>query len=410
MIKRLLSSTMIIILLLIVFSSCASKHKIISSVALEDDDSEWLSQNINDFALRSSSLIFANEKDDNMLYSPASIYMNLSMLYELSSSDSETREEIRALLQPIAEGDQAALCNALYQNMVYRGETGQLRIGNSIWASPDIADKLPKDALQIIEDAYRGKVFTTKLDDTSKMERWIADMTDGQMRQLPVDPESGDSLLLLSTVLFQEEWVEKFSESSNKDDVFYLSDSGETTCSYMTRTDSNSTYIQTDTFSAARMRFRNGFAMHFILPADGLLPTDLLQNPDILSSALDYSENNASILRGDIVFTVPKLKFANSINLIEAMREMGMEHAVTPSGGFTASLFVTKIAQDTRFEMDEQGAKAFAVTEDLMSSSAPPPPTKILNFTLNRPFLFFITSRDGYIVFTGIVNNPALMG
>ena len=54
--------------------------------------------------------------------------------------------------------------------------------------------------------------------------------------------------------------------------------------------------------------------------------------------------------------------------------------------------------------IDEEGCKAVAFTM-LEYAGSPPPPDDFVDFVLDRPFIFVITSQVGLPLFVGVVNN-----
>ena len=68
---------------------------------------------------------------------------------------------------------------------------------------------------------------------------------------------------------------------------------------------------------------------------------------------------------------------------------------------------MNKIDHAVRVGIDEEGVTgaAYTVIEPTYGSAGPQIKKKV-DFILDRPFLFVITSRDGLPLFTGIVNEP----
>ena len=78
------------------------------------------------------------------------------------------------------------------------------------------------------------------------------------------------------------------------------------------------------------------------------------------------------------------------------------------SADFTAitsdsPVYVTAVNQSARVEIDEKGVKAATYIE-LPGCGSAMPPEEIIDFVLDRPFLFVIT-KGNLPLFTGVVNN-----
>jgi len=67
-------------------------------------------------------------------------------------------------------------------------------------------------------------------------------------------------------------------------------------------------------------------------------------------------------------------------------------------------IYLTAANQSVRVQIDEEGVKAAAYIELPMSGSAEPP-EEIIDFVLDRPFLFVIENSN-IPLFAGCVNNP----
>ena len=67
---------------------------------------------------------------------------------------------------------------------------------------------------------------------------------------------------------------------------------------------------------------------------------------------------------------------------------------------------VTQATHAARVAVDEEGVTAAAFTAMAMGGSGMPPEDEV-DFTLDRPFLFVLTSAAGQPLFAGVVNQPA---
>ena len=56
--------------------------------------------------------------------------------------------------------------------------------------------------------------------------------------------------------------------------------------------------------------------------------------------------------------------------------------------------------------VDEEGCTAASYVEIGMALGAAAQPEEIIDFTLDRPFIFVIHTTDGMPLFAGVVNRP----
>ena len=72
----------------------------------------------------------------------------------------------------------------------------------------------------------------------------------------------------------------------------------------------------------------------------------------------------------------------------------------------THDLYVGQINHAARVAIDEEGCIAAAFTVIAVYGEGMPADLKEIDFTLDRPFLFVVSSRDNLPLFAGIVNEP----
>ena len=110
---------------------------------------------------------------------------------------------------------------------------------------------------------------------------------------------------------------------------------------------------------------------------------------------------------------MPKLDIAPQLALIEGLMELGVTDVFassvsdfTPMTTDAPEICVTKATHAARVKIDEEGVEAAAFTVLEPGDTAPMPPEREIYFTLDRPFLFAISSQDGLPLFAGVVNQP----
>ena len=67
-------------------------------------------------------------------------------------------------------------------------------------------------------------------------------------------------------------------------------------------------------------------------------------------------------------------------------------------------IYVSKAEHAAMIEIDEEGVTGAAYTQLELAEGAAEPNEEI-DFVVDRPFMFVVTSRDGSILFSGIVQN-----
>ena len=156
----------------------------------------------------------------------------------------------------------------------------------------------------------------------------------------------------------------------------------------------------------------DGGTMWFLLPDEGYTPEDLLSDSeamDFLLSGGDWAQKKQLIVH----LSLPKFDIASQLDLAEGLRTLGVTDVFDPDqADFSPMLavdaqgiFVSQVKHGVRVAIDEEGVTAAAYTVMAMTGAGAPPAEEI-DFTLDRPFLFALSDRQGLPLFTGVVNQP----
>ena len=132
--------------------------------------------------------------------------------------------------------------------------------------------------------------------------------------------------------------------------------------------------------------------------------------PNVTSdaAALALKSGNVCVLRGG----KEAFRSANAIvhALKSGLKSLGITSAFGHDADFSPILseqeaWLDAVNHAARVKIDEEGVEAAAYTVMAMAGAAMPPEDE-MDFILDRPFLFVITSRDDLPLFAGVVNNP----
>lgn len=378
------------------------------------DQPEGYADGTEDFFCDSIQSFLADCIASNTVCSPLNVYMALAMLAE--TANGTTRQQILNLLG--SDSIEALRTQAGYVwNAHYCSDDATtLTLGNSLW----LADWLRyyEETVNTLATDYYASVYHDDLSDAKTHQAirdWLDEQTGGllseQAQSLQFDPST--SMVLASTIYYRVKWSKGFNENRNTQDIFHTP-TGDVTATYMHRTDKNDRYYWGDGFGAVRLPLEDGGFMWLILPDEGVTPAELLESRQALElalsekSALMAYENQKNF---DINLSLPKFDVTVDLDISSNLKNLGITDAFDPgTSDFSAispdSLYVSKVNHAARVTIDEDGIVAAAYTVLLKAGYTPPPDCEEICFTLDRPFLFFITSRDNLPLFAGVVNNP----
>lgn len=110
--------------------------------------------------------------------------------------------------------------------------------------------------------------------------------------------------------------------------------------------------------------------------------------------------------------SIPQFDISASTDLKPGLQNMGLTKIFEPLGNdFSPSIdseipvYLDSINQDTRVVIDEEGVTAASYILLEFGAGAAMPPDEIIDFVLDRPFVFAITSNQ-IPLFVGTVNMP----
>ena len=153
--------------------------------------------------------------------------------------------------------------------------------------------------------------------------------------------------------------------------------------------------------------------MWFILPDEDKTVDDVLNSGDymaMITTSDAFPEENQKWMKVNL--SVPKFDISSSLDLEPALKKMGLTDIFEPYGNdFSTSVdsdtpvFLDSINQDTKVTIDEDGVKAASYIILEFGAGAAQPPDEIIDFILDRPFVFAITTGS-VPMFVGAMNTP----
>ena len=342
---------------------------------------------------------------DNAVWSPTNAYIGLSMVAELTEGSS--RQQILDLLGADSTNALRTQVSAVWESTYEEGFEA-CSLANSLWLQKGLSYN--QETMDALSYHYYADVYQTNLKNAGgAIGAWLNNNTGGLLKRSTGSirlPENA-MLALYSTLYFQSKWSSQFSASNNTQDTFHAPN-GDKTVTYMNKKLAMMDYYYGDCFSAVRMGLQNGSQMWFILPDEGYDPAAVLEDGQYMEMLLDTEWENVKNMKVNL--SVPKFDVSDKQDLAGGLKEMGVTDIFDLStSDFSAitsdtPIFLTAANQAVRVEIDEEGVKAAAYIE-FHGATSPMPPEEIIDFVLDRPFLFVITNNR-VPMFAGVVNEP----
>lgn len=355
---------------------------------------------------------FLSDTDgENKVYSPLNVYMALAMLAEVT--DGESRTQVLELLGHTGVESLREQAGYLW-NANYRKDGATTSVlASSVWLNEDVEfrkDTLNRLAEQYYASSYQGTMGSEEYNQA--LRDWLNEQTGGllaeQAAEQEMDPQT--ILALAATVYFQAKWAYRFSAEKNTMDVFHAPE-GDVTVEFMHHTERETDYYWGERFAAVPQRLENAGSMWFILPDEDVTVDDLLTDPEamafLLSNGRDWE--NSRFLR--VNESIPKFDVVSKTDLKDGLQDLGVTDVFDETNADFSPVtdaepvWVSAVDHAARVVIDEEGCTAAAYTV-MVADGAALPPDEVVDFVVDRPFLFVLTGIDGLPLFVGIVNNP----
>lgn len=348
---------------------------------------------------------------ENQTYSPVNLYMALCLMAELSDSN----EQILELLNASSREELREQANLIW-NATHLDKGDQTLLANSVWLdkgltyNQDVMDTL---AESYYTDVYYGDLQSARIG--SAIKDWLNGNT-GRMLKSDVDNLNVDPMtvmLLYSTVYYQAKWSSEFNKSMNTDGQFH-SPGGDVACTYMNKKLMQTYYYWAEDFGAISLSLKDGSRMWILLPDEDKTTDDVLSSNEMTRILFEGYGNSKYML---VNLSVPKFDIRASGDLKEDLQAMGVTDVFdAQTADFSSSLyhhrelkefslFISAVNQATRVAIDEKGVTAASYIE-IPGAGAAEPPEEIIDFIVDRPFVFVITNRYDVPLFAGVVNEP----
>lgn len=355
----------------------------------------------NTFALN----LFKKQLDmESKVVSPLSVSYLMGMI--ANGADGTTRNEI---LKTIGnESTSLSAVNEAYRallNTIARQDNStNIRIANCIVADKHFA--LKNDFKSIVSSTYDADI--ENLDFTSAkavktVNNWCSDKTNKMIPRIIDQLSPSDVAILMNAIYFEGTWASKFDKDETKEENFrgYTRDIKRV---QMMHQEDKFQYMANDTFEAVSLPYGNGtYTMTVLLPKSGVSIEEMMNGID--ADRLGNLRRDMSKCIVDL--KLPRFTISTETTLNDAISALGAPSLFTNAANLNnmsdANIFISKMLQKAKIEVNEEGTKAAAVTIGMvaMTSLNPDEPRRV-NFHANRPFVYVITERTtGAIFFIG---------
>jgi serpin B len=371
-----------------------------------------------------------NNKEDNLMISPYSLYKILSLLS--NGATGNTQKEVLELLYPDREIDSSLLgkinsnmaqlkSNIKSEDIIDESNSNQcsggdckvtLKEANGIFLRNYIN---LKDEFKKVCDNYENSYF--ELIDVAQVNKFCSDKTEGKIDHIINNIDSLTQMLLVNTLFFKGTWKEKFDVADTKKEIFLNSDKTKVEVDTMFKNFENVMYYQDDKAQIISLPYiSNKLDSKMII---------IKPNLNKYSSPLDYLNQekiNLTEIESKLEDTynvnlyLPKFSFKSQFDIRKVLIDLGMVSAFDNTkaklDNIIPGTFVGQFLHKTFIDVNENGTEASGATIAEIRTNSTGFFDEEYHMHVNNSFIFMIQSDlindidDNYLMpFIGIVNN-----
>ncbi|NLO90498.1 MAG: serpin family protein [Elusimicrobia bacterium] len=365
----------------------------------------------NDFALK----LFRNLPGGNLACSPYGVSEAFAMAY--AGAQGKTAQELASAFgfpgHETLHKSYAALRGQLDKTSV--GGNLTLQIADSLW--PQKNYRLVPAYVNALKKYYGAA--PTPVDYVAQTEQarktindWADEHTAGRIKDLlpPGTLNSATRLTLVNAVYFKGLWQAQFKKELTQDAPFTVA-GGQTLNVPTMYQKQKLRYAQDELAQVLELPYKGGEASLLVaLPEKGKTLGELekAMNSELLG------QWQAALKSREVNVYLPKFKAATFIDLIDALKPLGLNAPFGPSADFSAisaegGLFISKALQKAFVEVNEEGTEAAATTAITFSKTAMiGDANRPVYFRADHPFLYILRHNPtGAILFMGRVDDPS---
>lgn len=396
------------------------------------------------------STFAVSDRTSNTVCSPAGIQYTASVLSMCTGG--ETRDQILKTLYYASPREAQEAVDQLNEECNYEtdiGETSQdderAGHGTSLIPDPNKYESLCRlNASLWFNDAVNGvsyneNEFRKIMDSTSaivytgdlasdgmaeQLQTWVNDATGGRQEAQAKIMRFGAACpaAAMSAIYYKAPWKETYAYSKQ---AFYAKD--RTADVQMLRTTSGTKYYEGKHFTGACALLKDENELWFLLPKDDASPDSLFSDTEAVN-LLQHKDPSLDIKPGasigddtqggairNVQLTFPQFDPSQEKDMTAGLKQMGITDVFDPSeADFSPVLkkgggvYVGQMEHAARLTADSQGIFASAYTViPWETADTSKPYEEPVKFTADHPFAYAVKTREGNILFAGVVNDPA---
>ncbi|CAB3237223.1 unnamed protein product [Arctia plantaginis] len=402
---------------LLVISTVNSQcfYKDDSSKKLDPEARSSLYRGQLEFTLNLFNIINKEVPDDNIFFSPFSVYHALLLAY--FSAGGQTEQSLKESLRVADNLDKINLMTA------YKVDKRSRSVNNNSDSYEfTSANKLFVDeglqVRQCLQNLFLEELETLNFRENPGAAReyinnWVSRVTKNNIKDLL--PEDGinynTKLVLANAAYFKGVWASKFLKERTKKEAFFVSETRQTLVPFM-KQKGIFHYMVNDDLGAQILELPykgNDISMYILLPPYSMKEgvTNIIANltPERLAAVVEEG-----YMGREVVVEIPKFTMERSMGLRNILEDLGVGDLFNATADFSTlteqpGILFDDAVHKAKIQIDEDGTVAAAATAIFgFRSSRPAEPSR---FIANFPFVYIIYERPtNSVLFMGVYRDP----
>jgi len=367
------------------------------------------------------------ESDGNAVISPLSVMGGMFML--AAGSDGDSQQEIYDVMNLGHLEDPLEVFHTVTDGLESpEGSTYTLQTANGVFVS-NTAD-VPNLFESELDSVFNGNLHSVdfagdSVEATNLINQWVSEQTNEKIPEIYPEPLDADTAMVLaSSLYFKGNWKTKFTPRLDDEDLCWFSDEqavregeclegvkymySEDKLSYREYKKDNggmeSLYAQVVQIPFQidkREDIRNKLQLSIWYPSEDW--NKLISEPEFDKEFQEFIMENAptleeKITRQPLHLTIPKFSIDFNVDLIENLRQQGIETVFSNDADFSPivgeelgkQVYISAVDHAVRLDLDETGVEGVAVTAIRGIFRSVQMRRKL---EIQRPFYFSITNK-----------------
>jgi len=231
---------------------------------------------------------------------------------------------------------------------------------------------------------------------------WVSEKTRGKIPTILDELPHDSGLVALNALYFKDRWKQPFAAAETRTAPFRLVGGQSVDTPLMHASERKFRFRQDGRFIAVELAYATeGYSMVVVTTRRDPAAAKEFTRLGAWLAGEGFAESPGEV-------ALPRFKAGASLDLMPALRAMGLQPQSTLPGFSRGQLHLAKAQQRVELAVDEEGTEAAAASAVSATRSAE---SEFVKLTADKPFAFALRDqRSGLIVLCGYIGNPQIAG